>query len=112
MGHLLSSAIKMQGTVPTTATINISNDGDLNTCGWYKNGVSQGTVPDLTSVSATLNAGDTFYVYASNVFFGATIDYILNGAYNSTFTGDPIAQTSTFTAAANNTYTFSCYGGA
>lgn len=108
MGHLLSSAIKMQGGA-AAPTIQIVNAGDLNNCEWFKNGTSQGSVTGTTN--ATLAAGDTFYVIASNVFLGATIDYSLNGSYVTSYSDYPIATTTTFTAAAGNAYRFVCYGG-
>lgn len=107
MGHLLSSAIKMQGGA-AAPTIQINNLGGV-TVTWLKNGVSQGTVTG--TLNATLTAGDTFQVSASN-FGGATIDYYLNASYVTTYFDDPIAQTPTITSAAGNAYKFDCYGGA
>ena len=116
MGKLLSSAIKMQGNGGGgTATIQIYNDsgGGLNNCAWVKNGVTQASIPNGSSFIGTLNAGDTFYVYASSVLFGgATVEYYLNGTFIAAYFGDPIGQTPTLTASAGNTYTFSCYEGA
>lgn len=109
MGHLLSSAIKMQGAAAAAPTIQIVNAGDLNNCEWFKNSVSQGAVTGTTN--ATLADGDTFYVLASNAMIGATIDYSLNGSYVTSYSDSPIATTPTFTAAAGNAYSFTCYGG-
>lgn len=109
MGHLLSMGIKMQGSAAaTTATIQITNF-DGTTVTWYKNGVSQGSVP--TSVTATLNAGDTFYV-TNNDAFGASINYSLNGVFVTSYFNVPTATTATFTASAGNTYKFDCFSGA
>jgi len=108
MGHLLSSAIKMQGAAATTATINITNF-DGTTVTWYKNGVSQGTV--AVSLTTTVNAGDTFYV-TNNDTFGATINYYLNAVFVTSYFGAPTATTATFTAGAGNTYRFDCFAGA
>ena len=110
MGHLLSSAIKMQSSAAATATIEINNLGSLDTCAWVKNGVSQGSV--TTSVTATLTAGDTFLVSASNSSIGATIDYYLNGTYVTSYFDAFAAETPTITSSADNAYKFDCYGGA
>ena len=98
----------MQGAA-AAPTIEINNLGGLTSCSWFKNGVNQGNV--TTSLTATLADGDTFYVLASQ-FFGATIDYYLNGAYVTSYFDSPVAETPTFTAAAGNAYKFDCYGGA
>jgi hypothetical protein len=108
MGHLLSSAIKMQGAA-AAPTLQINNLGGLNNCSWIKNGVSQGSVTGTLNV--TLTAGDTFSVAASNVFDGATIDYFLNGSYVTSYSDNPVAQTPTITSADGNAYKFDCYGG-
>ena len=106
--QLTRDGILQQGAA-AAPTIQIVNAGDLNNCEWFKNGSSQGAVTGTTN--ATLAAGDTFYVIASNVFLGATIDYSLNGSYVTTYSDSPIATTPTFTAAAGNAYSFTCYGG-
>jgi hypothetical protein len=108
MGHLLSSAIKMQNGA-AAPTLQINNLGGLTNCSWIKNGVSQGSVTG--TLNATLTAGDTFSVAASN-FGGATIDYFLNASYVTSYFDDPIATTPTITSAAGNAYKFDCYGGA
>ena len=108
MGHLLSAGIKMQSSV-TTATLEINNLGGLTNCSWVKNGVNQGSV--TTSLTTTLNSGDTFSVAATNVSTGATIDYFLNGSYVTSYTDPAIATTPTITAAAGDAYKFDCYGG-
>jgi hypothetical protein len=108
MGHLLSSAIKMQNGV-AAPTIQINNLGGLNGLIWNKNGVNQGSVTG--TLNATLTAGDTFSVLASN-FGGATIDYFLNASYVTSYFDDPVAETPTITSVAGNAYKFDCYGGA
>jgi hypothetical protein len=108
MGHLLSSAIKMQGGA-AAPTIEINNYGALVT--WEKNGVSQGSVG--FSITVTLTAGDTFRVTADNPFDdGVTIDYLLNGSYVTSYFDFTTAQTPTITSAAGNAYRFDCYSGA
>jgi hypothetical protein len=109
MGHLLSSAIKMQGAgVPTTATININNvDGVTVT--WTKNGISQGSV--AVTVTETLNVGDTFSVTSSDVF-GSNVAYYLNGTFTTNYFGNPSVTTPTLTAIGGNTYRYDCFGGA
>lgn len=92
----------------TTATIQIVNY-DGTTVTWYKNGVSQGSVP--TSLTTTFPAGTTFYV-TNNDAFGASIYYYLNGAFITQYFGSPTATTATFTAVAGNTYRFECTAGA
>jgi hypothetical protein len=114
MGHLLSSAIKMQGGGATTATLEIYNNatGLGGSMTWFKNGISQG-VPAAGFTTRTLNNGDTFYLYA--VDFGASlvsIDYSLNGTYITTYTALEEVFTPTFTAVAGNIYTFTGYIGA
>jgi len=97
---------------PSTATLEISNDdAALNNCAWEKNGITQASIPSNTTFSTTLNVGDTFYVYASSVSFGATIEYSLNGTFITSYSGDPVAQTPLFTTEASNIYRFSCYSG-
>jgi hypothetical protein len=107
MGKLLSRSIKMQNGGPTTATINFSVGMLTN---WYKNGIFQATLP-FGSSSATVNAGDTFYVEAAVDFDQANIDYSLNGSFVTTYSGYEYAVTATFTAVAGNTYAFGTYPG-
>jgi hypothetical protein len=99
---------------PTTASLTIYNDsgGGLNNCAWTKNGVTQSSIPNGSNIVTTLNAGDTFTVYASSILFGATVEYYLNGNFVTAYFGDPIATTPTLTAAGGNSYVFSCYEGA
>lgn len=108
MGHLLSSAIKMQGVAATTIEINNIFGVIVS---WEKNGVGQGNV--IGTLNATLTAGDTFMVTASNPFDeGANIDYYLNGSYVTSYFDLSIAQTPTITSAAGNAYKFDCSNGA
>jgi hypothetical protein len=108
MGHLLSSAIKMQGAAATTATL-ILQLVDATSMNWTKNGVSQGSISGTQTF--TLNAGDTFFV-TSTFVFGTTLYYYLNAAFVTSYFGSPTATSATFTAVAGNTYRFEGYSGA
>ena len=109
MGHLLSSAIKMQGGA-AAPTIEINNLGGA-IVSWEKNGVGQGNV--IGTINVTLTAGDTFRVTADEPFdMGVTIDYFLNGSYVTSYFDLTTAQTPTITSSAGNAYKFDCYGGA
>lgn len=99
----------MQGGAPATATLSILNEGVGGSVSWFKNGVNQGSV--AVSITTTINAGDTFYVRAQDIDFGASIDYTLNGSYVTTYSGSRTAITPTFTAVGGNTYFFNCYPG-
>jgi hypothetical protein len=112
MGHLLSSAIKMQGGAPATATLkyDLATNGYSGTCIVYKNGlVLQTMTSDTSVVTATINAGDTFYVTIQQpTGNGCSIDYLLNGTYiTGWFTlGTGVLSSSTYTASAGNEYRF------
>jgi len=116
MGKLLSSAIKMQGSVVGTATLKYDlamNGVASGTCIVYKNGSVLQTMTSETSiVTTTINAGDTFYVTIQNPNTtgqtGCSIDYLVNGSYvTGYFTGGTDVLTSaTFTASAENEYRF------
>jgi hypothetical protein len=108
MGHLLSSAIKMQGSAPTTATL-ILQLASGNGMGWFKNGFYEGAITGTQTF--TLNAGDTFYVGAYDFDFGITIDYLLNGTYVTSYSDPSEVTTPTFTAVAGNTYRFNANSG-
>jgi hypothetical protein len=108
MGHLLSSAIKMQGGGVTTATL-VLQLVDADSMNWTKNGVSQGAITGTQTF--TLNAGDTFFVTSTSTF-GSSLNYLLNGTLITSYFGVPTATSATFTAVAGNTYRFEGYGGA
>jgi hypothetical protein len=108
MGHLLSSAIKMQGAAATTATL-ILQLVDATSMNWTKNGVSQGSITGTQTF--TLNAGDTFLVTSTDTF-GSSLNYLLNGSFVTSYFGIPTATSPTLTAAAGNTYRFEGYSGA
>lgn len=105
MGHLLSSAIKMQSSALATATLTYEFVRIIyGTMTIYKNGSVLQTMTSTTSLqSVTINAGDTFYATFTGGF--GTIDYFVNGSYTAGFSGNP-ATTSTYTASAGNTYYF------
>ena len=108
MGNLLSSAIKMQGSAPATATL-ILQLVDATSMNWTKNGVSQGSITGTQTF--TLNAGDTFFV-TSTMAMGSSLNYLLNGSFVTSYFGIPTATSATFTASAGNTYRFEGYSGA
>ena len=107
MGHLLSSAIKMQGAAAAPTLILQLVDAD--SMSWIKNGVSQGSITGTQTF--TLAAGDTFSV-SGTTFFGTSLFYYLNGSFVTSYFGNPTATSPTLTAAAGNTYRFEAYGGA
>ena len=109
MGHLLSSAIKMQSSVLPPPTIEIINNGGIFVS-WERNGVSQGSV--ITTTTVTLSYGDTIRVTASNPFDeGVTIEYYINDAIDAYFSDLSVAQTPTITTYAGGQFKFSCYNG-
>jgi hypothetical protein len=108
MGHLLSAAIKMQGSAATTATL-VLQLVDATSMNWTKNGVYQGLISGTQTF--TLNAGDTFFV-TSTFFLGSSLNYYLNAAFVTSYFGTPTATSATFTASAGNTYRFEGYNGA
>lgn len=110
MGHLLSSAIKMQGGASTaTLKYNLSTSGFGGTFTVYKNGsVLQTMTTDTALVTVTLNAGDTFYATIVS-FAGTSIDYFVNGAFVTNYFDT--SPTPTITAAAGNTYQYDAYFG-
>jgi hypothetical protein len=111
MGHLLSSAIKMQGGV-ADPTVQITNFGGIFVS-WEKNGINQGNVSQLSPVNVTISAGDTIKVIADNPFdLGVNIDYFLNGTYVTSYFDFTTAQTPTITSSAGNAYRFDCTDGA
>lgn len=107
--QLARDGILQSGNGAAAPTIQINNLGSLSNCQWYKNGILQGSVTGTTN--ATLTAGDTIQVIASNPMIGATIDYFLNAAYVTSYTDPAIASTPTITSVAGNAYKFDCYGG-
>jgi len=109
MGHLLSSAIKMQGGALPPPTLEINNNGGIFVS-WEKNGISQGSVP--IGVDVTLSYGDTIKVIASNPLdLGAIIEYYLNSAYVTTYSDTTIAETPTISTFAGGEFKFDCYSG-
>jgi hypothetical protein len=121
MGHLLSSAIKMQGGAPSTATLEyelFTNGITIGTFNVYKNGsLLQSMTTDTSLVTATLNAGDTFYATLQNstsMQEGGTIDYFVNGSYVTSYSIFTTATltTPTVTSSGGTTYKYTANFGA
>lgn len=111
MGHLLSSAIKMQSGVSTaTLKYELFAGGNPGTFQIYKNGsLYQIMTTDTSLVTVTLTAGDTFYATIVSIA-GTSIDYFVNGSYvTSYFDTSP---TPTITSTAGTTYQYTAYFGA
>jgi hypothetical protein len=111
MGHLLSSAIKMQGGAPATATLQyeLFANGESGTFNIYKNGTLYQSMTTNTSlVSITLNAGDTFYSTIQSSAGSSSVDYFVNGSYVTSYfiatTGT--LTTPTITSAGGSTYKY------
>ena len=121
MGHLLSSAIKMQGAAPATATLQyelFTNFITLGTFRIYINGSLYQTMTTNTSlVTVTINAGDTFYATLQNTDSfqpGGTIDYFVNASYVTSYSifTTSLLTTPTVTSSASTTYKYTCNFGA
>jgi len=120
MGHLLSSAIKMQGAAaaPTLSYELFTNGITVGTFSIYKNGsLYQTLTTDTSLITITLTAGDTFYATLQNTDSftpGGTIDYFVNASYVTSYsiftTG--LLTTPTVTSAAGNTYKYTANFGA
>lgn len=116
MGHLLSSAIKMQnGGGGGTATLQyeLYTSGFSGTFRVYRNGSIYQTMTTNTSlVTVTLNAGDTFYTTIQSSA-GTSIDYFVNDVYNTSYynAGTNTTTSPTITASAGNTYKYTAYFG-
>jgi hypothetical protein len=120
MGHLLSSAIKMQGAAaaPTLSYELFTNGVTIGTFNIYKNGsLYQTLTTDTSLITITLTAGDTFYATLQNstpLQQGGTIDYFLNNSYvtsYSLFTSATLT-TPTVTSVGGNTYKYTANFGA
>lgn len=112
MGHLLSSAIKMQNGVVGTATLKyeLFTNGYAGNFSIYKNGVLyQSMTTDTSMVTITLTAGDTFYATIISIG-GTAIDYYLNSTFVTTYFDT--SPTPTITASAGNTYQYTANFGA
>jgi hypothetical protein len=106
MGHLLSSAIKMQGAAnePTlTATMNdLTGDGYMEV---YKNGVLYTTIIGSATQIIPVVAGNTFYVRVYG--FGGNIAWflLLNGVYTGgAGNAGPSITSTTYTISGTNAY--------
>lgn len=111
MGHLLSSAIKMQGgAAAPILKYSLATSGFGGTFQIYKNGSLYQTMTTNTStVTVTLTAGDTFYATILSAA-GTSIDYFVNGAFVTNYFDT--SPTPTITSAAGNTYEYNAYFGA
>lgn len=115
MGHLLSSAIKMQGTAsaPTTATLEYYVSGIFGgEVIMWKNGLGiLDTTVDVPLTSVSVNAGDTMYMqFTSGGPFTTYIYYYFNGTLTATFSGTTTFSSTIYTASAGNTYKFGYEG--
>jgi hypothetical protein len=112
MGNLLSSAIKMQGSAPSTATLKyqLITSGFAGTFQIYINGLLYQTMTtDTALVTLTLAAGDTFYANIVS-FAGTAVDYFVNGSFVTTYFDT--TPTPTITSSAGTTYEYTGYFGA
>lgn len=111
MGHLLSSAIKMQSSAPATASLTLYSElgtTTTNRARWFKNGVLVGTFTGISNV--TLNAGDTFYVTAINTS-GAQLYISKNGVYVYANSSSSTMTSTTQTASAGDVFSVEAYLG-
>jgi hypothetical protein len=107
MGHLLSSAIKMQGAANApTLTVNMTDltgDGSLEI---YKNGALYTTIIGNGASIVPIVAGDTFYIIVFG--FGGYVSwlYYINGVFQNVGSSFGFSVTSpTYTASGTNAYT-------
>ena len=116
MGHLLSSAIKMQGGAPATATLQYESiDMVGGTVLVKRNGSTIATLTtDTALTTVTLDAGDTIQMTYSRAsgFLTTFIYYFLNGTLTNTYSGTTTITGAVLTASAGNTYKFSYQGSA
>ena len=112
MGHLLSSAIKMQSGGGTAELTLFSQLGTApnNRARWFKNGVLVGTFTYETI--QTLNAGDTFYITAVKTSAPVGCNWYLS---KNSITQESDAGTgwtsATYTASAGDVFDVAVYGG-
>jgi hypothetical protein len=107
MGHLLSSAIKMQGGVVANPTLVVNFTQNYGgACGIAKNGVFYGSaVPGANIVPIV--AGDTFQIGIEAAFEGSAIYvYYVNDVFiTSGFTFSSL-DSAIYTASGTNAYRF------
>jgi len=109
MGHLLSSALRMQTSAVTQLQYSFYNavgiDGSM-AVNFNSSGVNLTTTTGLTTVTLS-PASQTI---SSNIInfadTGANIDYYVNDIFIQSFSGTSVAQTGDITTSAGNTYKF------
>jgi hypothetical protein len=109
MGHLLSSALKMQGTVLTQLQYSFANfvglAGNMNIA-FNGSGINLNTNTGLTTV--TLSPGSQ--TISSNVTntddTGTNIDYYINDSFIESIPASGVSNTGDITTSAGNTYKF------
>ena len=115
MGHLLSSAIKMQGgaAAPILQYQTIGMGG--GTVLVKRNGSTIATLTtDTALTTVTLAIGDTIQMTYStgSTPFATFIYYYLNGSLTNTYSGTTTITGAVLTVSAGNTYLFSYEGAA
>lgn len=111
MGKLLSSAIKMQGSVAVanpTLTITWTEGGTGGSTDVYKNGFYFGSPTPSVAFNVPIVAGDAFYVVVNSEFNGsASYNYFVNGSnIASDFVINGAVVSATYTASGTNAYSF------
>jgi hypothetical protein len=110
MGHLLSSAIKMQGSAPVGPTLTVNfyfNDSDGVTT-VRKNGSVYATLTiQGDTVNVPIVAGDTFSVRVDASACGWY--YYINDVFNAGNQTFGFTQSPTYTASGTNIYRFETY---
>jgi hypothetical protein len=109
MGRLLSSAIKMQGSVVANPTlvINFTDFAGGGGCDVYKNGAFFDSAISGTPLNVLIVAGDTFYLEISAPFTGfCSATYYINAVSQGTQTTTSSLITTTRTASGTNAYSY------
>jgi hypothetical protein len=115
MGHLLSSAIKMQGAAAApTLSYEVANyiQGTIRV---YINGeIVYSLTSDTALTTVTLAAGDTIQMrlVGGDALITSFIYYYINGSLTNTYSGTTTITGGTLTSAAGNTYKFTYDGAA
>jgi hypothetical protein len=115
MGHLLSSAIKMQGGAAAPQLQYESIDMAGGTVLVKRNGTTIATLTtDTALTTVTLDAGDTIQMTYSRAsgLLTTFIYYYLNGTLTNTYSGTLTITGAVLTASAGNIYKFSYQGSA
>ena len=109
MGHLLSSAIKMQNSIVNpTLTINWNESYINGYVDVYKNGVYYGSPTSGTPYVVPIIAGDTFKidVYPDPLNGAALYSYYVNDAFVASGYDTAPLSSPTYTASGSNVYRF------